>query len=382
MKPEFLDLAFLKTLTVLLVEDDPQALEEIAVFLRRRVGTLLTATDGSLGLAAFGAGRPQLVLTDIQMPHLDGLGLVEQIRALDPGVPVIILTAFEQADYLLRSIELGIDRYLLKPIQLAPLEAALQACAHRLRAEHELRLQEARKAQELQTRNELARCLLLGGLAHDYNNLLQAILSSVDMARRIVAPGIARRLMEVAMTSAEEAQILAKRLSSLGQPCELSSELNSEPGDLEPLIRTVPQEALAGTPVALVFNLHAGARTVQHNPAKLAQVLRNLAENAREAMPEGGTLRISTEIHSPAGAEPSYRIGFQDSGRGIAAEHLPLVFEPYFSTKEKCSQRGTGLGLALCEAIVRAHGGTITAQSPDGGGATFIIDLPLPSSAE
>lgn len=127
------DSAFLKTLTLLYVEDEPGTREEVGDFLMRRAGTVLTAGDGAEGLEAYRANPAQIVITDIRMPNLDGLAMAKEIRRLDPTVPFIVTTAFEDPDYLSRAIETGIDQYVLKPIQRARLEFAILTCVHRLR---------------------------------------------------------------------------------------------------------------------------------------------------------------------------------------------------------------------------------------------------------
>ena len=131
---------FLKTITILYVEDDPDTREQLGRFLQRRVGTLITAENGAAGLETFDIHRPQIVITDIQMPVMDGLTMAQKIRKLDPTVPIIIVTAFEQTDYLMRSIEIGMDKYVSKPTEPDRLVMALQACADRLHAEKQLRL--------------------------------------------------------------------------------------------------------------------------------------------------------------------------------------------------------------------------------------------------
>ena len=105
---------------------------------------------------------------------------------------------------------------------------------------------------------------------------------------------------------------------------------------------------------------------------------------AREALPSGGRFEISTELcevtpENDKGLAPgSYlHIQLHDSGMGIPAESLPMIFEPYYSTKERGSKRGTGLGLALCESIIRAHQGAISAESRPSEGSTFHIHLPV-----
>ena len=130
---EQLDSAFLKTLSLLYVEDDATTRDGFKEFLRRRVGTVVTAADGLEGLAAFRNHPAHIVITDIRMPNMDGLAMAREIRNLDPAVHIIVTTAFEDADYLARSIETGIDHYVVKPIQLARLEFAILTCAHRQR---------------------------------------------------------------------------------------------------------------------------------------------------------------------------------------------------------------------------------------------------------
>ena len=147
---------FLKTLSVLYIEDDPDTLKEISAFLGRRVGSLSMASQGAAGLEAFRSARPDLVVTDIQMPIMDGLAMAKAIRDLAPSVPIIVTTAFEQTDYLLRSLEVGIDQYVLKPIMPARLEAALLTCAHRLFTEEQAR----RSLAELKLQSGLIRSLL------------------------------------------------------------------------------------------------------------------------------------------------------------------------------------------------------------------------------
>jgi len=362
---------YLKTLTVLLVEDDPDARDEIALFLRRRVGGLIIAGDGAEGLAAYRAQRPHLVVTDIQMPNLDGLSMVQAIRCEDPAVPVIVTTAFERSGYLVRSIELGIDRYVLKPIQPGILDAALHACAHRLLAEEQLRLRERLEADAAKARHEACRSRLLGGLAHDYCNLVQVIANAVEMAGELVAPDSEAGLfLAMAQKSALEARHLSRRLAILGRsPGQLP-----QVGPLDSLIRETAQAVLAGTRVELAFDLQGGGLAVRHHKENFTQVVRSLAENALDAMPGGGTLRISSEVRA-LGRRLAIR--FQDTGRGIAEGDLGLIFNPYFSTKDRGAQRGMGLGLALCEAIVRGHGGSIAAESRPGQGAAFVIELPL-----
>jgi len=135
---------FLRNLTVLYVEDDDEVREQLGQFLRRRVGCLLVAANGQEGLTTFCEQQPDLVITDILMPVMDGLAMAEGIREINKTVPIIVTTAFERQDYLIRSIDVGIDKYVVKPVRTDLLLNALHKCANALRSEIMLRENEER----------------------------------------------------------------------------------------------------------------------------------------------------------------------------------------------------------------------------------------------
>ena len=133
------DQAQLRSLSVLYVEDEDEIREELAVFLRRRVATVHLAANGQAGLDAFTQYQPDLVITDIRMPVMNGFEMAERIRAMSPEIPIIITTAFEETSYFQKAIDLGVDKYVTKPLNLDILAAALRKCARLIRAEAALR---------------------------------------------------------------------------------------------------------------------------------------------------------------------------------------------------------------------------------------------------
>ncbi len=128
---------------MLYVEDDAEVREQLAQFLRRRVQELIVAADGQEGLEAFRRLRPDIVITDVCMSRLDGLSMVRQMKALDASVPIVVTSAFSEPRYLLEAIELGVDRYVLKPLDTERLLEALEACSRVAHAERGLRLSQA-----------------------------------------------------------------------------------------------------------------------------------------------------------------------------------------------------------------------------------------------
>ena len=170
-----LDQHYLKSLTLLYVEDEEDVLEQAIQFFSRFCGTLLTARNGAEGLEIFRAHHPDIIITDILMPVMDGLTMAAEIRQLDLKVPIVMLTAFEQANYLMRSIEIGIDKYVTKPISVSQLLNSLLDCAHRLRVERQLQESEERFRQMFEDSPD-ALMLLHDGFYFDCNRAAEKML--------------------------------------------------------------------------------------------------------------------------------------------------------------------------------------------------------------
>lgn len=149
-----LDQNYLSTLVVLYVEDDPDTHAQFSEFLQHFVGTLITAANGAEGLAAFIKHSPDIVITDILMPVMDGLFMTVGVREVNPSVPVLVTTAFEQSDYLMRAINIGVDQYVTKPVNSSLLLECLLKTAHRLRAEEQLNLQQQQELQSISTEHQ------------------------------------------------------------------------------------------------------------------------------------------------------------------------------------------------------------------------------------
>ncbi len=130
----------LRAFRVVYVEDDEDVREQLAQYLRRRVGKLLVAENGEEGLELYRTEQPDMIVTDILMPVMDGLTMAAEIRKTDFTIPIVVTTAFESTHYFMRSIEIGIDKYVTKPIDTELLYRALQSCAHRIKADEQLQL--------------------------------------------------------------------------------------------------------------------------------------------------------------------------------------------------------------------------------------------------
>jgi CheY-like chemotaxis protein len=214
-------------------------------------------------------------------------------------------------------------------------------------------------------------------VAHDFNNLLTTILSFTRFVIEDLAPDDPRRadLVEV-LKAADSATKLTNQLLafSRSRPVEPQQiELNAAVGNLSRIIGR-----LVGSSVRVELEPAPTPICTLIDPGQLDQLLMNLATNARDAMPDGGTLKISLAAddlteHAALPAGRYVRITVSDTGVGMTEEAQKRAFEPFFTTK---GERGTGLGLATCYGIVRQAGGHVEVQSEPGKGATFSLTLP------
>jgi two-component system, cell cycle sensor histidine kinase and response regulator CckA len=223
---------------------------------------------------------------------------------------------------------------------------------------------ELRQSQKMESVGRLA-----GGIAHDFNNLLMAIGGYTNLAISRLEGGengVAEDLSEIQRAADRAAsltrQLLAYSRKQLLQPVEL--DLNAVLRELEPMLTR-----LIGEHVEVVTALDAGRPHVEFDRGQLEQIVVNLAINARDAMPGGGTLRIRTAEHADG-----VDLVVTDDGCGIAPELHERIFEPFFTTKEP--GKGTGLGLSTVDGIVSQSGGAIFVESVPGGGASFRVQLP------
>jgi PAS domain S-box-containing protein len=224
---------------------------------------------------------------------------------------------------------------------------------------------------------------LAGGVAHDFNNLLTIIKGYVELALNRVAshPELRGNIQQIA-DAAERAVTLVRQLLAFSRKQVLKPkvlDLNSIVLNMDKMVRRLVSETIEMT-TKVEKNLGA----VKADPGQIEQVILNLIVNARDAMPDGGKLRIETRNvelgASFAGDQSSIKPGsyvmlsVMDSGIGISPNTLPHIFEPFYTTKE--SSRGTGLGLSTVYGIVKQSGGHILVHSEVGKGTTFKVYLP------
>lgn len=232
------------------------------------------------------------------------------------------------------------------------------------------------KAQKLESLGVLA-----GGIAHDFNNILTAVLGNISLARMRAEPG---DKLDKWLGDAEKATERAKDLTQQLLTFSKGGAPVKRVIALEKAIGESLSFALRGTAVKSVFNCAAGLWPVEADEGQMVQVFNNLFINAGQAMADGGMLTIAAVNMSvtagdalPLPTGNYVKITVVDQGIGIPTEHLPRIFDPYFTTKE----HGSGLGLAVTYSVIRNHGGHIQVESTQNVGTTFTIFLPASDKA-
>ena len=223
---------------------------------------------------------------------------------------------------------------------------------------------------------------LVSGIAHEFNNILAAMMPQTELLTRCASetPSV-ERPAQILLSMAEKASRLTRQLLNMSR----KPKMEKRPIDVNAWVREASSFLATSLESAesIELDLDPLSGQIDGDPHQLDQMLLNLVLNARDAMPKGGTIRITTSLRAPGSCEeipPSKRarsfaeITVEDTGCGIPPENLSKIFDPFFTTKE--TGKGTGLGLSVAYNLVKKHGGEAFVKSRPGKGSTFHILLP------
>ncbi len=226
--------------------------------------------------------------------------------------------------------------------------------------------------------------VLAGGIAHDFNNILSAILGNISLAKSKIATNNTDKSIEL-LSRAEKASERAKELTQQLLTFSKGGAPIRQTGNIVAIVRESADFSLAGSNVRCEFEVDENVLSVEMDAGQISQVINNLIINARQAMPNGGTIDISIRQLDIVKGMPYYGLSLEsgkyvaitirDRGIGISEENIQRIFDPYFTTKHT----GHGLGLATSYSIITNHQGAIAVESAIGQGTTFRILLPSSS---
>ncbi len=386
---------------VLIIDD-----EEAGRFgLRRALSTqgyeLEEAADGLSGWDKIESFRPDVIVSDINMPGMDGLTLLQRVNQAEEPPLVVLITAYGSEQIAAEALRRGAYDYVAKPFEIAELRRAVSSAIDKQRLLRENRYyvrelqrmyEELKESQAARVQAEKMASLgrLVAGVAHEINNplgVLQSGTGTVELAARKIGewcreqpPETAARvrdLVEILTTTAAQSRAAAERIHAVVTNLRQFAQL-----DRADVRRVDVHEGLNSTLRLLEHELSQHADIVKEygelpeidcRPRELNQVFMNLLLNARDAIEQTsrrGEIRIRTSCEGEA-----VRIEIADTGCGIPPENLDKIFDPGFTTKGV--RVGTGLGLPICHQIIRAHHGRIDVSSEPGSGAAFTVSLPV-----
>lgn len=369
-----------KTPRILCLEDDPSDRELLEMTLANEginceFVHVNTRRDFETALAQ---NTFNLIISDFTLPAYDGLSALATARKVQSETPFIFVSGTIGEERAIESLKGGATDYVLKDRRdrlVSAVQRALREGQERVERKH---LEEQlRQSQKMEAIGQLA-----GGVAHDFNNLLAVIQGNAELAlMRGTIDEPTREFLKQITGASERAAKLTRQLLTFGR----KHTMRLESLNLSDVIANLAKmlNRIIGEDIRLQCACE-GLPFVRADAGMIEQIILNLVVNARDAMPEGGQLHISTKMvaidelyaqsHSEAQIGQFVCLNVTDNGVGIPADDLSRIFEPFFTTKEV--GKGTGLGLATVYGIVKQHQGWVNVSSRVGVGTTFEIFLP------
>lgn len=368
---------------ILVVDDEPE-LRNFIVDAMNQIAPTIGVATGSAGIEIALAQSPRVVVLDFMLPDLDGLHVLRTLRADERmrDTRIVMVTAQNDESLKVKALEWGADDFLPKPFGISELRARIQGLLRSSRLQHELREQHSSLARALEQlkateaklfQSEKMRAVgsMAAGLIHEINNPVNYTLMALDLMKRELEKG--KDVSDLVVDAREGVARIGAIVSDLRGFAHPETHHVREDFHLgeavEQAIRFCAQE-LTGI---VVEHRDVGDSVIVHAGRSLVvQVLVNVLTNAAKATHKANRPG-PIEIRATRSAERVF-VAISDHGVGVSADDLPRLAEPFFSTAEP--GEGLGLGLSICDTIIRNHGGSIRFESEPNVGTTVTFDLP------
>lgn len=399
---------------VLIVDDDMALLQALPQALALRMRNLQVDTsDSALGaLQQVQEHDYDTIVSDIKMPGMDGIELVERLQQLSPETPTLLITGHGERDLVIRALRAGAYDFIEKPIDrdyfVSSLQRAIQTRQmHRQIAEqqqalehymHQLEQMVDERTSELVEANE-AKDLVLGVVSHELKTPLAALKGTLQLLQRRaerVAPAVGQDSSEVSEFFEALPDSLGRAVHQIDVQTRMINELLNISRirakkldlslcscDLISLVReTVEDLRMLAPDRSLLLTLPAQAPvTVLADAERLSQVLTNYVTNALRYAPADQPIQIGLTVEKEVA-----RVWVRDRGPGLSDEAQKGIWQRFHQAKgapvQDGSEKGLGLGLAICQALIAYHQGTVGVDSAPGEGSTFWFTIPLLAQVE
>ncbi len=362
--------------SILIIDDEKLIRERLAKLLRLDDFDVFLAENGAEGVETFEKERPDLVLTDIKMPGIDGIEVLKRIKAKDEEnqTEVLVFTGHAVINTAVEALKLGAFDYLLKPVNYDELLISLKRAIERQSIQKSL---EKTRIQLKQSSQLASLGVLASGVGHELNNPLHAIMGITSLIKKQNdKPEVIIKLTEKLEKASDRMKGIITQLRTFAESRSQDSwkELDVNKSIMDSFIFLETQLTSRG--IHVETHLAEGLPLMVADKIKIESIFQNLITNARDCFenqePEKKKVITITSFLTDEG---HIGIKFTDSGSGIPQDIQESVFEPFFTTKEV--GKGPGLGLAIITDNVSSHQGTIALDSTEGEGTTFHLTFPI-----
>ena len=370
---------------VLLVDDEPGILKVLGISLADRGYRVLTAENGEEALRVFHEARPEVILTDIKMPGMDGIELLKRIKAESPDTEVIMITGHGEMELAIQSLKYDASDFITKPINDEALDIALRRALEKLSYKKKLKeyTEDLEKLVEEKSRKlvEAERLAAVGqtvaGLAHAIKNITAGLTGGMYVLEKGIDLDNRSYLSQgwqMIKGNVQKIKGMAVDLLNYAKEREPEYQLCDPNGPAREVYDLMLSRATE-VGVALKIDPAQSLPDAWFDREGIHRVLLNLVSNAIDACTDiscaSKTCEVSLRTLKPQGWAVEYQV--IDNGCGMDEETRKKVFQIFFSTK---GSRGTGLGLMIARKIVDEHGGVIDLSSEKGSGTVFRVRLP------
>ncbi len=369
---------------ILIVDDNPANLDLLAGLLREHNFRVRAVPSGRMALDAARRSPPELVMMDITMPGMNGYEtcLAMQRDPMLSAIPVIFISALDDPLDKVKAFQVGGRDYVSKPFHAEEVIARVNHQVRMVRLEKELKIQNENLQDanlKLREMNQL-KTNFTAMLVHDIRSPMTVVGIALGAAKE--DPDLFAVIQPQAQNAYVKVQTLLEEMLEVyrGESGEMSFESSAFPA-LPWLEQIVFAHRPLATSAGLDFQVQISPDLpdINGDGSKLERAFANLLTNAFKFTPRGGAVRLEAAMDHGAGVEAGLRwlrVSITDTGRGIPAEELPFIFDPFRQTRGQDAHGGVGLGLAIVQRIVAGHKGSISVNSQVGFGTTFTVRLP------
>lgn len=370
--------------TILLVDDEPDIREVLQTALADSGYDVLLAENGEEALKVFTESRPSIVITDIKMPIMDGIELLQRIKRQDIETEVVMITGHGDMDLAIKSLKYEATDFITKPINVEALDIALQRVQDKITMRRKLQAYTTHLEKLLREKSELqdhlsSLGLMIGSISHG----IKGLLTGLDGGMYLLEGGLKAKDQARIDDGWQTVKMMVERIRRMVMDILFYAkkrELQWEDVDVlnfaEEVARIV-EAKLKDEPIQLKRSFAASGIDCRIDPGYVHAALMNIFENAMDACKRDNSKEFHQITFIVQSDDQHIRFAVADNGIGMDEQTQARLFTEFFSSK---GRKGTGLGLFIANQIIKQHGGTINVSSAPGRGSKFSIKIPRSAS--